>query len=249
MPAGGLSFHEESEIAELDTRDYGSTFVSEAYVRKAVEQASGGRSEYHRIKRVMYYQDLYVLVNSDHADFSGLKFRYGPGGTLDYCYWSRRDELCISGWNVDVTPGSSIEEISIFVNGQLRQKCIPFGRRPDVRNHFKDEAFLYSGWECCCYVPGAADTDLLTATIKTTGGNEYLLYAGSIAAVLRPLEGDATSQSSIRNAEQHISQLESQLESTKAEFVELESYARRLEAELNAARGPRLPWKRRSGNG
>jgi SAM-dependent methyltransferase len=248
MPASGLYFSEQSEVAELDTRDYGSTFVTEAFVRRAVEQASGGRTAYHRIRRVMYYQDMYVLVNSDQPDISGLRFNYGPGGTLDYCYWSRRDELCISGWNADVTPGSSIEDISIFVNGRLRQKCIPFGRRPDVRNHFKDDTFLYSGWECCCHVPGGVDTDLLTATIKTTGGNEYLLYTGSIAAVLRPLEGDAERRSSITNPEHQISQLEALLESTRAEFVDLESYARRLEAELKEARAPRLPWKRRAGS-
>ncbi len=244
MPEGGLFYRENSEIAELDTRNYGATFVTEAFVRKAVEQASGGRTAYNRIRRVMYYQDMYVLVKSDQADFSGLKFEYGPGGTVDYCYWSKRDELCVSGWTVDITPGSAIEEITLFVNGQVRQKCMPYLRRPDVRTHFKDDAFLYSGWECVCRVPGGADTDLLTVTAKTTAGDEYLLYTGSIAALLKPDAGDAANQSSITDPA-YIDQMESLLERKNTALIGLEGYARRLEVELKEARAPKLPWKRR----
>lgn len=245
MPEGGLFFREDSEIAELDTRDYGVSFVTEAFVRKAVEQA-GGRTAYHRIRRILYLQDLYVLIKSDQADFSGLRFEYGPGGTVDYCYWSRRDELCVSGWTVDITPGSAIKEITLFVNGQVRQKCLPWLRRPDVRTHFKDDAFLYSGWECFCRVPGGADTDLLTVTAKTTSGNEYLLYAGSIAAIMKPDVGDEASQSSMTDPA-YIDQMESMLERKNLALIGLEGYARRLEAELKEVRAPKLPWKRRQG--
>jgi hypothetical protein len=247
MSEGGLIFLENSEIAELDTRDYGTTFVTEAFVSKAVEQATGGRTAYHRIRRMMYHQDLYVLVKSDQPDFSGLKFEYGAGGTVDYCYWRRRDELCVNGWTVDITPGSAIKEITFFVNGEVRQKCMPYLRRPDVRTHFKDEAFLYSGWECFCRVPGGTDTDLLTVTARTTAGNEYLLYAGSIAAILRPSAGDEASLSSMADPA-YIDQMESTLERKNLALLGLDGYARRLEAELKEARTPKLPWKRRTGS-
>ncbi|HST05174.1 MAG TPA: class I SAM-dependent methyltransferase [Chloroflexia bacterium] len=247
MPESGFIFREDSEIAELDTRDYGVTFVTEAFVSKAVEEATGGRTAYHRIRRMMYLQDLYVLVKSDQPDFSGLKFEYGAGGTVDYCYWRRRDELCVNGWTVDITPGSAIKEITFFVNGEVRQKCMPYLRRPDVRTHFKDEAFLYSGWECFCRVPGGTDTDLLTVTARTTTGNEYLLYAGSIAAILRPGAGDEASLSSMADPA-YIDQMESTLERKNLALLGLEGYARRLEAELKEARTPKLPWKRRTGS-
>ena len=247
MPEGGLLFREDSEIAELDTRDYGVAFVTEAFVRRAVEQASGGRAAYHRIRRILYLQDLYVIVKGDQPDYSELKFEHGPGGTVDYCYWSRRDELCVSGWTVDITPGSAIDEIALFVNGQVRQKCLPWLRRPDVRTHFKDEAFLYSGWECFCRVPGGADTDLLTVIAKTTAGNEYLLYTGSIAALVKPDGGDAASQSSLTD-QAYIDQMESLLERKNLALIGLEGYARRLEGELKEARAPKLPWKRRKGS-
>lgn len=248
MPEGGLLFREASEIAELDTRDYGVAFVTEAFVRKAVEQAGDGRTAYHRIRRVLYLQDLYVIVNSDQPEFSGLKFEYGPGGSVDYCYWSKRDELYVSGWTVDITPGRAIEEITLFVNGQVRQKCLPWLRRPDVRTHFKDDAFLYSGWECVCRVPGGADTDLLTVTATTTAGKEYLLYTGSIGALAKPDQGGASSQSSMTDPA-YIDQLESILERKNLALIGLEGYARRLEAELQEARAPKLPWKRRRVSG
>lgn len=247
MPASGHYYQENSEIAELDTRDYGTTFVTEAYVRSAIQKATKRRPAYHRIKKVMYYQDMYVLVNSDNPDFSDLQFNYGPGGTVDSCYWSRQDELCVSGWNVDSTPGSDIEDISLFVNGKLKQKCLPFRRRPDVRNHFKDSRFLYSGWECFCRVQGGADTDLLVVTVKTTGGNEYLLYAGSISALLMPAPADTAGHSPQADLES-LDRLESLLARKDTALLSLEGYARRLEAELKAARAPRFPWKRRRDN-
>lgn len=242
MPKSGLFYREASEIAELDTRDYGTTFVTEGFVGRAVEQASGGRGAYHRIRKVMYYQDLYVLLNKEYADFSRLRFEYGPGGAVDYCYWSQPGELCVGGWTVDVTQGSAIEEIAVYVNGKMRQKCLPFRRRADVRAHFNDDAFLYSGWECFCRVPGRGDGDLLTAVVRTTGGTEYLLYVGSIGGVLTP-ERAGSNASVIDPA--YVDQLEGSLGSLKAEFVGLEGYVRRLEGELEAARAPRLFWKKR----
>jgi SAM-dependent methyltransferase len=246
MSEGGLIFMENSEIAELDTRDYGTTFVTEAFVSKAVAEATGGRTAYHRIRRMMYHQDLYVLVKSDQPDFSGLRFEYGAGGAVNYCYWRRRDELCVSGWAADITPGSAIEEITLYVNGQVRQKCMPYRRRPDVRTHFRDDTFLYSGWECFCRVPGGTDTDLLTVTAKVTSGNEYLLYAGSIAAIVKPDASDEASESFLTDPA-YIDQMESTLERKNLALLGLEGYARRLEAELKEARTPKLPWKRRTG--
>lgn len=243
MPDSGHFYRERSEIAELSTRDYGTAFVTEAFVRKAIEQASAGQAAYHRIRRLMYYQDLYVLVNKDRADFSDLRFEYGPGGMVDYCYWNRREELCVGGWTVDITPNSAIEEIAVFVNGELKQKCLPFRPRPDVRAHFSDEAFLQSGWECFCHVPGASDSSLLTVTVKTTSSTEYLLYAGRIDALLKP--GPASPVQQPAQGQDHSARLETLLQSTRKEFTDLESYARRLEAELEEARAPRLPWKRR----
>ena len=188
-----------------------------------------------------------MIVKGDQPDYSELKFEHGPGGTVDYCYWSRRDELCVSGWTVDITPGSAIDEIALFVNGQVRQKCLPWLRRPDVRTHFKDQAFLYSGWECFCRVPGGADTDLLTVIAKTTAGNEYLLYTGSIAALVKRDGGDAASQSSLTD-QAYIDQMESLMERKNLALIGLEGYARRLEGELKEVRAPKLPWKRRKGS-
>lgn len=272
-PESGLWFHPDSEIAELDAQDYGVTFVTEAFMRKAIEQATGGRRDYHRIKQGIYHQDLFLLINSDHPDFSNLKFNFGSSGTLEYCRWTRPDELCAGGWAIDITEGSATPEIAIFVNGQLRQKCLPSGRRPDLRAYFNDDAYLYAGWECFGHVPDGNDTDLLVATMRTTGSIESLLYVGSIGALVAPLSSDSVDHLSIASLQalalqlkvdlnlsyqgirtlmaeldlrlEYIGHLETILESKNAGLSNLENYARQLETELTAARTPRLPWKRR----
>lgn len=243
MPASGLHFKEDSEIDELDKREYGVSYVSEEFVRRAIGEASGGPHEYGRVKHVLYYQDLYFVVNEEGVDYEGLKFEYGTGGVVDYCYWSAEDEVCVGGWTVDATEGSEIEEIAVYVGGKLRQRCLPGRSRPDVSAHFRDERYAHSGWECFCYVPGGSDGDLLTVVARTSGGGEYLQYFGSVGALVGPARAGSSGRAGGGDGGV-VGQLEARLRKRDAEYVELEGYARRLEEELREARAPRLPWKR-----
>ena len=271
MSETGLCFFEASEIATLDTKDYGVSFVTEAFVRDAVARATGDQASYFRIKDgLSYHQDIYLVVNGTTPDFSRLQFNYGPGGTLEYCRWIGPDLLAVGGWAKDITPGSAVKEIQVFVNGRLRQTCLPFMQRPDLQRHFNDAGFLYAGWECSCHVPGGTDTDFLLAKVISTADTEnleYLLYVGSIGGALLPSPPGATAdQRAIAglNAElesihhyvrelgseldkrlRYIRTLESTLARKNAALLELEKRVRRLEAAVIAARRPWLPWKRR----
>ena len=61
MPEAGIAFVAASEVAELDTADYGVTFVTEPFVRRAVLAATG-RDEVWRLPRALCFeQDVYVV--------------------------------------------------------------------------------------------------------------------------------------------------------------------------------------------
>ena len=70
VPDGGILFQEMSESASLDTSDYGSTWVTESYVRAAVARASPEQKvAVHRLPRgLCNFQDLYMAVRVEPDD-------------------------------------------------------------------------------------------------------------------------------------------------------------------------------------
>ncbi len=84
MPANGILFSPQSESQSLDKEEYGTTYVTEKFVRKLVEEVSGGKAFVHRLKKgICRFQDLYVVTNQLVRDFSELKFNHQPGGYID----------------------------------------------------------------------------------------------------------------------------------------------------------------------
>jgi hypothetical protein len=51
MPAKGILFSPQSESQSLDKEEYGTTYVTEKFVRELVEKVSGGKAFVHRIKK------------------------------------------------------------------------------------------------------------------------------------------------------------------------------------------------------
>jgi SAM-dependent methyltransferase len=185
MPESGLYFREASEIASLDTREYGMSIVTEAFVRAAVQQATG-RPVYQRIPYgLQYHQDLYLLANEPQPDFSTLHYRYGPYGFVDAGKWVSRDQLWLRGWAIDATPGAAVQEIQVMVDGRLGQKCLPFTERPDVDAQFPGAGASHAGWACSCYVPEATPQSRLEVKVVSTQGEEHLIYIGTIGALAR----------------------------------------------------------------
>ena len=114
MPESGLYFREASEIASLDTKNYGMSIVTEAFVRAAVRQATGHTS-YRRIPYgLQYHQDIYLLANEPQADFSTLHYRHGPYGFVDAGKWIDRDQFWLRGWAIDATPDSAVKEVQVL---------------------------------------------------------------------------------------------------------------------------------------
>jgi len=220
MPANGILFSPQSESQSLDKEEYGTTYVTEKFVREIVEKVSGGKAFVHRIKKgICRFQDLYVVTNQLVRDFSELKFNHQPGGYIDVAAFTSKGSLYLEGWAADVNLGGRIEEVQVLVNGEVVQRCEPFYDRPDVAAYFQKDAILQSGWNC--YLPKNTVTpqDVLIVKAINNYGAEWILETCTVKSLLSQRQ----SQSILGSTQTKIKLIETQLAAAKIEGEQSQS--------------------------
>ena len=220
MPANGILFSPQSESQSLDKEEYGTTYVTEKFVREIVEKVSGGKAFVHRIEKgICKFQDLYVVTNQLVRDFSELKFNHQPGGYIDVAALTGKGSLYLEGWAADVNIDGRIEEVQVLVNGEVVQRCEPFYDRPDVAAHFQKDAILQSGWNC--YLPQNTVTpqDVLIVKAINNYGAEWILETCTVKSLLSQRQ----SQSLLGSTQTKIKLIETQLASAQIEWEQSQS--------------------------
>lgn len=177
MPPGGLLFRPQSENADLDAEAYGTTYVSEAFVRAAIARAVGDARMAHRIRKgLAHEQDIYVVAADPQRDLAVLHgFRRGPWGWAD----ERRVDghrLVLSGWAASIDDGA-LPAVTVRVDGVVHP-CPTGQRRPDVRDAFADDRLLDAGWRFELDLPPDAPQPWVEVLAPTARGECALLYAG-----------------------------------------------------------------------
>jgi SAM-dependent methyltransferase len=185
MPAGGIRFEAWSESASLDPEDYGSTWVTESFVRSALARALPGASlAVHRLPRALiHFQDLYAVVPrapGETADFSTLVFRGEPQVHVETCAFPQPGRLEVAGWAAARGAGR-IREVQLRLDGEILAAAPVDGNRPDVAAHFGD-ADLRPGWRLAVPLPPGTSwsRSLLTLHAVDDRGAAQLVDAGSI---------------------------------------------------------------------
>lgn len=116
--AADFIYDRSSESASLSHDIYGMTYVSEGYVREAIEQACGPGKVYRRYFKGLYEnQDLYVVPKSNAASWAGFQLQPSPiGGSL----FAKRDgdRFMGSGWALNIGAESEIENVTVIVGGR-----------------------------------------------------------------------------------------------------------------------------------
>ena len=220
MPANGILFSPQSESQSLDKEEYGTTYVTEKFVREIVEKVSGGKAFVHRIKKgICRFQDLYVVTNQLVREFSELKFNHQPGGYIDVAAFTSKGSLYLEGWAADVNLDGRIEEVQLLVNGEVVQRCEPFYDRPDVAAYFEKDAILQSGWNC--YLPKNTVTpeDVLIVKAINNYGAEWILETCTVKSLLSQRQ----SQSLLGSTQTKIKLIETQLAAAKIEWEQSQS--------------------------
>ncbi|MEG4800361.1 methyltransferase domain-containing protein [Microcoleus sp. ARI1-B5] len=220
MPERGILFSPQSESQSLDKEEYGTTYVSEKFVREIVDKVSAGKAFVHRIEKgICRFQDLYVVTNELVRDFSELKFNHHPEGYIDVAAFTNKENLYLEGWAADVNLGGIIEEVQVLVNNQIVQRCEPFYNRPDVAGYFETDAALQSGWNCYLPKNTVAPQDVLTVKAINNYGGEWILETCTVQSLLNQRQ----SQSLLGSTQTKLKLIETQLAAAKIEGEQSQS--------------------------
>lgn len=189
MPESGICFVEDSESQSLSTQEYGSTWVTEDFVARAIQEATKYPSPYYRIRKGLWQQDLYILAKDSNLSFSDLNIKSTPRGFLGKCFINLDYRLQLDGWAVDLSEGESIKTVQIWINGQLKQETLPIAKRLDVSQLLGVDRILKAGWSCSCALESTnLERDILMVKVISTSTLERVIHVGTIqSALTQPL--------------------------------------------------------------
>ena len=186
MPEAGICFQETSESGSLAKSDYGSTWVTEDFVRAALERAVGPGVSFHRLPRgLCNFQDLCLALPQPGIDFSTLDFHSEPHLFLERARLTeggRRLEL--DGWAA--ARCGAVREVEVTLDGQRIGTAPIVEPRPDVAAFLGDERYLHTGWRCSCPLPAGASRTAAVLGLRVVDGRgiAHPLWAGAIESAL-----------------------------------------------------------------
>lgn len=181
MAPEGIHFIAQSENADLDTCIYGTTYVSESYVRRMVAEVTGSvGGECVRLPRALANeQDIYVVAaGATAAILDRLKsFRRGAWGWVDGMSWTTDHALLMNGWAASLDDGP-LDTVQISIDGQVHH--VPTGQlREDVGRVLCDVRLNSSGWSARLPLPDPGSARcFVEVSACSVRGERSLLYAG-----------------------------------------------------------------------
>ncbi len=178
LPESGIAFTPQSENADLDVANYGTTYVNERFVAEAIKNVVGVSQRLVRIPRALANeQDIYVLPRSADSDLSRLNhFRKGPWGWVDEISFSRDGRIYLRGWAGSLDDGV-IDSVVVRIDDRV-SSCRTGLAREDVARVLGDVRLATSGWE---FSETTMQAEVyVEVTVQTTHGESALLYTGPV---------------------------------------------------------------------
>jgi SAM-dependent methyltransferase len=204
MPETGILFAETSESGSLAKSDYGSTWVTEEFVRSALARATGspvgpGGASLLRLERgLCNFQDLYIALprpSVSGIDVSSLHFHSEPHLVLE------RAKLADGGRRLDLEGWAAarlgeVRQVEVLLDGERLAAAPIVEPRPDVAAWLGEEKYLRSGWLASCPLPAGASRTAAVLELRVMDGRgvAWPLWAGSIESALLAgsrMEGEA----------------------------------------------------------
>lgn len=185
MPPEGILFHPTSESGSLAGSDYGSTWVTEGFVRQALGRAAGAGVSLHRIERgLCNFQDLYLAVPEPGVDFSGLAFQGEPQLIVEGAGIAADGRLELRGWAA--VRNGTVRDVEVTLGGERLASAPVDGLREDVAGFFGGDRHNRSGWSCSVPLPaGVSHSEaLLRFGVTDDHGQAHPLWSGSIEGLL-----------------------------------------------------------------
>jgi len=167
----GIGFARFSESETLDRDVYGMSYVTDAYVARAIAEACGPLAvgNFKLFPSAAYEnQDLYVVGGRD-LDLDALKVVANPRGGFGKINASAETW---TGWCIDPNPGAHIAKAELFAGERLVASQVPTLDNLDIMRFFPGSLNVAKQW---VFDPVAADeeTVLRVEMTSTTGAKAY----------------------------------------------------------------------------
>ncbi|MEA2694824.1 MAG: hypothetical protein QOJ16_4211 [Acidobacteriota bacterium] len=186
-PAVDFVFRAESESGSLSGSEYGSTWVTEGYVRSCLDRLAPGLAVRRIPRGLANYQDLYLVTQGMSAQgeeaLAGL--RGGAEGFVERCYLSAARRLASSGWVTDRFTRRPLREVRVFLDGQPALAA-ELWDRPEVAQAFPGDAGGGQGWRVEIPLPAGRPLGEIDLRLVAVGadGYEASLYEGTAESAL-----------------------------------------------------------------
>lgn len=232
---GGIKFESRSESRVLDGNDYGSTWVTEEYVRAQVAAIDPGFACIRMRRALAEWQDVYVISPSP---IPNAEPRRVPKGFVDRL--EVRDEgVRIEGWATAVHERA--DRVEVRLEDRLVATTRDFAPRPDVAAFVGAETATDSGFGVV--IPHAEIRsfryEVVTISAYTREGQERILFLGTLDA----LKGH-TAHEKAKALEQVLAAQAQELASVRHDLAVAAHQRAEREAEIAAMKQSRF-WKAR----
>jgi SAM-dependent methyltransferase len=189
MPVDGFMFVAESESRTLAKEEYGSTYVSEAYVAGAIRRVAAKDWHYRRLPLALCgSHDLYLLSRDPDEDFHTLSYVQPPVGYIELFSLSPGGDLRLAGWAADHDPNHRIRDLSLSVGGIVLANITPRIERHDVVRAFGKSHLLLSGWDVS--VAGIdrdkQSSEVVEVLLTSTTGKSTVLHSSLLCDAALP---------------------------------------------------------------
>ncbi|HEV7456852.1 MAG TPA: class I SAM-dependent methyltransferase [Roseococcus sp.] len=187
FPADGHLFVAESESRVLDTGNYGTAYVSDAFVRDSIRSAFGEAVEVRLLhKGLCGAQDLYVVSADAARGVARLPDQPSLTGYVDSCVMTPAGQLRLTGWAGSLDPTDPADVIHVALDGMPIARCAIQLERPDVAAALGKPHLGRSGFLLELGVPPPHDgTRLLEVRSQTRKGDQDQLLLAPLGDLVQ----------------------------------------------------------------
>ena len=248
----GIAFHSYSESRVLEGDEYGSTWVTEGYVREQVAAIDPGFACVRLPRALSDWQDVYVV---SPATIDNAPPRRMPKGFLDQ-FELTEEGLKFSGWATQVerrapSPAGSaaeaaaaplgVDRVEVRVDNELVATAREFHERDDVAAWLKIDQARNSGWTAT--VPHAAIRSfryqVVTISAFSVEGVEKILFHGAVESLVGVIAREKAKQS-----EEQFARANVEIADLREQLAVAGHQRDTLAAQIEAMRASRF-WKAR----
>ncbi len=187
FPADGHLFVADSESDVLDVEDYGTAYVSDAFVQESIRCAFSKPVDVRLLhKGLCGAQDLYVISGDPARGVARLPDQPSLTGHVDSCVITPAGQLRLSGWAGSLDPADPADVIHVALDGLPLARCAIRLERPDVAAVLGKPHLRWSGFVLELGLPLPHDgTRLLEVKSQTKKGGEDQLLLASVADLVQ----------------------------------------------------------------